>query len=105
MNRNVTPASCNSRTRSNGRLISSPSSCAVGSSSTMKRAPQDSARDLDQLARLGPEVAGARVLRYADAPALEQLAGLPTQRAPVNHAPRHRLAVDEQIFRHRQNRG
>ena len=39
MNRKVTPCACSSRMRPKSRLISSPSSCAVGSSRMMNRAP------------------------------------------------------------------
>jgi hypothetical protein len=39
MNRNVMPAACISRIRAKSRSIAVESSCAVGSSSTMNRAP------------------------------------------------------------------
>lgn len=51
MNRNVTPESWSARIRVNSRSISRLSSCAVGSSRMMKRAPKLNARAISTICR------------------------------------------------------
>ena len=50
------------------------------------RAVGERTGDLDQLARLDLEVAGAHVFRHRDVPAVEKLARLPAQRPPADQA-------------------
>ena len=59
-----------------GRLVEDDEAGAIG----------ERAGDLDQLARLDPQVAGARVLRDGDVPAVEQLARLAAERRPADQA-------------------
>ena len=61
-----------------GRLVEDDEAGAVG----------ERAGDLDQLARLDLQVAGAHVLRHCDVPAVEEVARLPAERAPADEAAR-----------------
>ena len=71
-----------------GRFVEDDEAGAVG----------EGAGDLDQLARLDLEVAGARVFRHRDVPAVEELARLPAKRRPADQAALGRLAVDEEVL-------
>ena len=104
MNRNVTPSRCNSRMRPKSRLISSPSSCAVGSSRMMKRAPYDSARAISTSCRcLDRQIAGARVLvaRRSSSRSSSARASRRIVRQSIT-PPLPRLPVDEQVLGDRQ---